>query len=212
MISISQDVLKKSYFFHNKQTGLNKPLLQQQLPAQTKRHYDEAQRVSLSMMTMKCADLLGMVSELPLADFWGRRIQEEMLRLASSSNTTTTTTTTIPRPQQQGSRIRAKAPGAFLTSPELDVEYYDGQIGFLENVILPMFIAFCTFTSVAFRDEVMERAGENLAAWWGCTSSWNAVDPGCFEKAQSQLSHDPFIMIPGFKRLHSNIQYSATLQ
>ena len=46
-----------------------------------------------------------------------------------------------------------------------DVEYCDGQIDYLENVVTPMFEAYSTFTSFSFRDEVLDRAGENLAAW-----------------------------------------------
>jgi hypothetical protein len=31
---------------------------------------NKAQRASLLVMTMKCADLGGMLSDLPVADFW----------------------------------------------------------------------------------------------------------------------------------------------
>jgi hypothetical protein len=39
-----------------------------------------AQRTSLLLMTMKCADLSGLVVDLPRANFWGYRIMEENLR------------------------------------------------------------------------------------------------------------------------------------
>jgi hypothetical protein len=64
-------------------------------------------------------------------------------------------------PSDAGGRRRRRRETNTLS----DVEYCDGQIDYLENVVTPMFEAYSTFTSFSFRDEVLDRAGENLAAW-----------------------------------------------
>jgi len=108
---------------------------------------DESQRMSLLVMTLKCADLSNLVQHLPLADSWGHRIMEENLAQGVLEERESVTQTTTP------SREAATK------------NYYNHQAGFLEFVVKPLFEKYCVFTSSAFRCRVLEIAATNLVTW-----------------------------------------------
>jgi|AntAceMinimDraft_1070359.scaffolds.fasta_scaffold19933_2 hypothetical protein len=89
-------------------------------------------------------------SDLPVADFWGRRVFEETLRQEE-----------LERWQE---RMKHGVPARQKMQTAL-TDYFDGQVGFLEHVVTPMFQAYSTFTSTAFRDEVLDSAATNATAW-----------------------------------------------
>lgn len=107
----------------------------------------ESQRMSLLVMTVKCADLSNLVQDLPLANFWGHRIMEENLLQGVREVKENIKQTTTP------SREAAAK------------NYYNHQAGFLEHVVKPLFEKFSLFTTNAFREKVLEIAATNLSSW-----------------------------------------------
>lgn len=141
---------------------------------------NETQRASLLAMTLKCADLSGLLSDLPVANFWGRRLLEESTRQWKLEEQQRERNTRDPQQRDsvegRGRRNvsreetrRVKIENVLLDddddAPDIEVEYHNGQVGFLQGTVIPMFEVYSTFTTIWFRDQVLERAGGNLAAW-----------------------------------------------
>ena len=98
------------------------------------RRLDTERREMLLIICMKCADLSGLVMDLPRADFLeGYRIMMENLK--------------------QGERGNSWREQTTPTTREEATNYFAHQAGFLEHVVLPMFDTLTLFTSGRFREE-----------------------------------------------------------
>ena len=111
------------------------------------RRLDTERREMLLIICMKCADLSGLVMDLPRADFWGYRIMMENLKQGE---------------REMRERVEQTTP---TTREGALANYFAHQAGFLEHVVLPMFDTLTLFTSGRFRKKVLALGSENLAAW-----------------------------------------------
>ena len=111
------------------------------------RRLDTERREMLLIICMKCADLSGLVMDLPRADFWGYRIMMENLKQGE---------------REMRERVEQTTP---TTREGALANYFAHQAGFLEHIVLPMFDTLTLFTSGRFRKRVLALGSENLAAW-----------------------------------------------